>query len=560
MKWWTLQQFRSRNARTRLAAVAKLSRAEAAGLIDPLSELLADSDPEVRIAVSAALAQTNEALAAVRMGARLYKEPDAKVKVALVQGMASMPGDKANQFLVDALSDPAGEVGWHAAKGLQSLRWQPASDTERAAWLLASNQFDDAVNCGPAAAEPLARLTKSVAFQRCIRAIEGLAKLGGSQAVKPILKCLSSDDFTVRSAAANALGELGDGRAFEPLVRALLDSQYQVALAACGSLGKMGDQRAVEPLTRVLQHSSPDVRTAAVVALGRLRDKQAAMPVIQLLKDNDPDVREAAVTALGLMGNEEAIEHLVVALIDPENSIREAASYALRRLEPYWERSEAASRGIPKLQAALKSGEYRVRHSAADALKKLGVSNDKENSLVTDGDGALRKRQAAHTILLSLLSEKDPHFRQAAAEALGRIGLASSIAPLVQRLSDTDPGVQSAAARSLEALRWHPSQNQEKARQLVALERWEDAVGMGPDAVDALTGALAWNDAKARRRVIESLVHIGGAKAVSALRALAADPVLAIREEALRALSILESNHPSPPVTNDMWGETPTIS
>lgn len=561
MQWWTVKQLRSRNPRARLAAVQKLGPDEAAALVQPLGLLLSDSDPAIRAAAAAALGGTADDKIRALAGARFAREPEPEVRLAIIKSLATQPSPRSISYFVEALTDPAGEVGWHAARALQALRWQPANGSERAAWHLAVSQFEDAVSCGPAAIEPLTRLTRSIAFQRCIRAVECLSRVGGAQAVKPLLECLISQDFTIRSAAATALGELGDGRAFEPLVHALRDSHHQVCLAACASLGKMGDQRAVEPLLKVLQHGSPDVRTAAVISLGKLRDSQAAGPVIKLLEDSDPDVREAAVTALGLIGSDMAIEPLVLCLIDSQSSIRQGTAYALRRIEPYWERSEAAARAIPRLQQALKSSEYWVRHSAADTLKKLGVSQDRESSLVTDSDGASRKRHAAHGILVSMLSESDREFRLAAAEALGRIGLADAMPPLVERLADTDRNVQTAAARSLEALRWQPATSNERARHLVALERWPELISIGVDAIEPILSVLAWNDAAARRRAMETLVQIGGPRVIASLRGLSADPVEAVREEARSVLAVLETQRPAAgKQSKDVWGETPVVS
>jgi HEAT repeat protein len=83
---------------------------------------------------------------------------------------------------------------------------------------------------------------------------------------------------------------------------------------------------------------------------------------------------------------------------------------------------------------------------------------------------------------------------------------------------------------------------------------------MGADAVEALTEVIAWNDAAARRRAIEALVQIGGARAISALRGIAADPSPAIREEAQRALAVLEKPRNSGSVDKtDAWGQTTLV-
>ena len=560
MQWWTLQQLKSRNARTRLSAVEKLAPDRDPAFLGPLVELLSDPDAPVRAAAADALGRSRSPQAVKPLAHRLSGDTDPDTRRSIIKALQEIGSPEGVPALVEALPDPVGDVGWQAARALQSLRWEPANRTERAAWHLAVGQFDDAVSFGAAAVEPLAKLTNSVAFQRCIRAVESLARVGGAQSVKPLLDCLFSKDFTIRSAAASALGEVGDARAVDPLVHALRDMHHQVCLAACISLGKMGDQRAVESLINVLQHSAPDVRTAAVAALGKLRDSQAVPPVVKLLEDSDTDAREAAATALGLIGDEQAIEHLVLSLTDPHSTVRQAAAGALRRIEPYWERSEAAMRAIPRLQIALKSNDYWVRHSAADTLKKLGVSQEHESKLLTDSDGALQKRQAAQSVLVSMLSDRDRNFRQAAAEALGRIGLADSIGRLVERLSDSERGVQFAAARSLETLRWQPSRAPEKARQLVALEKWSEAAAIGAEAVDAVVSTLAWNDALIRRRAIDTLVQIGGAKAISALRAIAADPQPAVSNDALSGLAVLEADGPLFTERQDAWGAVPTVS
>jgi HEAT repeat protein len=393
---------------------------------------------------------------------------------------------------------------------------------------LANDQFDTAITFRNAAIEPLIKVAQGTSFHRSIRAVEALAIVGGAQAVKPILDCLQSGDYTVRSAAATALGEIGDARALEPLIHALRDQQHQVCLAACISLGKLADERAAESVIAALQHNAPDVRAAAVETLGKLRAPTAVPALVQSLRDPDHDVREGASRALGIIDDEGAIEQLVVTLTDTQSSVRQAAAAALCRIQPNWDRTEGALRAIPALQLALKSTEYWVRHSAADILKKLGLSNEKESPLVRDSDGAQKKRIAAQKILFAILTDRDRAFRQAAAETLGRMGFNDSIAPLVERLSDPDRGVKRAAARSLEILRWQTDHSSNKARQLVALERWSDAAALGNDAVEAIVEAFGWNDSLAMGSALEALTQIGTPKALSALNSvMAQNPALA---------------------------------
>jgi len=547
MQWWTLQQLKSKNASTRLAAVEKIGRQGPAVFVETLALCLSDPDERVRASAAEALGQSRKDDAVPPLIQCLLKDGSPEARRAAAKALEETAHPKALPALVEALGDPVGDVGWQAAHALKTLEWSPASESEQAAWHLALGQFDAAVGCGSAAVEPLAKLAHSVAFHRCIRAVEALARVGGAPVVKPLLDALVNKDSTVRSAAANALGQVGDARAVDPLLHALKDGNDQVRLCACVSLSKMGDERAVEPIITLLDHKSPDVRAAAAEALGKLADARAAQPLIARLADPDTEVREHSANSLGFIGETQAIAHLVVSLTDPQSTVRAASAGALRRIEPYWERSEAAHQAIPTLQGALKHKEYWVRHSAAEVLKKLGRSQAEETALLTNTDGARQKRQAARAVLLGLLADRDREFRQAAAEALGRIGAPDSPESLAALLSDSDRGVQFAAARSLENLRWQPAHPADRARHLVALEKWPEAAAVGPDAVPALAAACAWNEPQARRRAIEALVRIGGPSVASALRGLAASRFEETRAEALAALAALEQAAPPPP-------------
>jgi HEAT repeat protein len=537
MQWWTLKQLKSASAKARLAAVEKLGAEGDTALIEPLTHLLSDPDATVRAASARALGRIQSEEAADPLFTCLRAEPDAEVRRAVIKAIPETGSPRGIPLLVEALGDPCGEVGWQAAQALKALRWEPFDDAQRAALHLASNQFDAAIALGSAAIAPLIKAAQGSSFHRSIKAVEALAIVGGAQAVKPILDCLQSSDYTVRSAAATALGEIGDARALEPLIAALRDANHQVCLAACISLGKISDERAVEPVIGALQHRAPDVRTAAVETLGKLRSALAVPSLFEGLRDEDTDVRAGAAASLGLIGDEAAIEPLVGALTDPQTIVRQAAAAALCRIQPHWESTEGAARAIPVLQLALRSSEYWVRHSAGEILKKLGLASQKESPLITDSDGARKKRSVAQEILFGMLDDRDRAFRQAAAETLGRMGLAESISRLVERLCDTDRGVKRAAARALELLRWQADQLSNKARQLVALERWSDAAALRDDAVDALTEAAVWRDPLACRCATKALAQIGTEKAFSHLRALATEFPDSIDDDVMASLA-----------------------
>ena len=152
------------------------------------------------------------------------------------------------------------------------------------------------------------------------------------------------------------------------------------------------------------------------------------------------------------------------------SSVRALATTALRRLDRNWEKSAAAKRAIPELRAALKHKEYWVRQAAADALAKIGEMRPVEPSLAHLLDPGLMRRQSAAEILLRLLSDFDGDLRQAAAEALGRIGDQKAVPALVPALHDASQWVARAAARALRSLQWTPANDEDRARHELLLQ------------------------------------------------------------------------------------------
>jgi HEAT repeat protein len=538
MMWLTVSHLKSLSANVRLGAVQKIAASEDSSLGDSLIPLLGDKDKKVRIAAAEAVGRLRCQVSIPALE-RCIRDPDVEIRMAAIKGLKTIRLPECAPGLVEALVDPVAEVAGHAAAALRQLHWEPSTPAEAASWRVALGEFDAAVAYGLDAVEPLVRLTRNAPFHLVIRAVEALPRTGDPQVVKPLLECLRHQDDIVRSATATALGHLGDARAVEPLMGVLRDRNQQVAQAACGALSKLCDRRAVEQVVTLLGSESPDLRGTAAETLGNLRDTQAVEPLINLLKDSAKPVREAAVNALGMLQDNRAIESLVRALTDGEGVIRIAAIRALRLVDPYWERSEQALKMVPELQQCLRSREYWVRQAAAEALAKLGQAQPQNSALVTERDGSSQKRHVTGEILKQMLSDVDRDFRQAAAEALGRMNLTDITESLVARLEDRDRGVQMAAAKSLEILRWHPADEVQQAHYAVALEKWSDVARLGTAAIDALANVLSWGETTPRRRAIEALVQIGGPQAESALVTMAAHADEEVKADARSALTLL---------------------
>jgi HEAT repeat protein len=382
---------------------------------------------------------------------------DGAVRAAVVDAIGGRPEPAAEAMLVDALSDPLEVVRRRAASALAARSWEPGTEAQRAALWTAQGDLQKAASLGGAAVGPLARVLGEGVYYRSVAAIGALRQIGNAEAIQALLGSLFAAEPQVRAAAAGALAEAADRRAVKPLIGLLRDPDAHVCAEAAEALGRLGDPEAAGPLLAGLGHSSWEVRRALLVALGRLGHARGFDAVAGLLKDRHRDVRESAVAVLEVLGPERAVECLVPMLKDEEERVRAQAGAALRRLDPAWEKSEAARRAVPELRAALKHREYWVRQAAADALGKIGERQAVEPRLAGLFAQAQLRRQSLVDIVRDLLADWDPDLRRAGAQVLGRLGDPRAIEWLVERLNDPEIGVRRSAAGALRQFHWAPT-------------------------------------------------------------------------------------------------------
>ena len=180
--------------------------------------------------------------------------------------------------------------------------------------------------------------------------------------------------------------------------------------------------------------------------------------LIKGLDDSDEDVREACAMALGNLGSPEAIRPLVLALRDSTSSMRRISVAALSRIDEDWTSTADAHAAALELKAHFSDLETDVRFFVHNLL--LGMEAAKETSQMqkkvatADSDTSLHgnKRRLAVSLFFGLLTDADRDLRQAAAEALGRIGDARAVSSLTRLLGDADTDVRMAAEQSIRAL------------------------------------------------------------------------------------------------------------
>ncbi|MGV3757049.1 MAG: HEAT repeat domain-containing protein [Verrucomicrobiota bacterium] len=543
MLWWTLQQLKSKDAKTRLVAVEKLAAMEDVSVLDPLLAALGDTDPGVRRLTVSALGKLKDERAANPLVKALH-DRDAAVREAAAEALREIGDKRAMEPLVAALKDESSGVRWRAASALDSLGWSPANDTQKALQLVALGKLDKAAQLGSAAIEPLIASLKTSVYYKRMQAVEALAWIGDPKVLKPLTEALKDEDSNVRAKAVEGLASLGDGRAVEPLILTLRDQDTRVRATAIDALSKLGDARAIDPLAKLLKDDAWDVRMAAVEALGKFKDSRVILHLVNCLKDKDRDPRLAAVISIGKIGDAAAIEHIVLSLTDEHDQIRQTAASVLRRLNKEWEKSAEAKQAATALRQRAQSTDYWVRQAAAEVLTKIGEveaaqESELETKLSKAADPMQARKQTTLEALLISLDDSDRDLRHAAAEVLGRLAEKRAAAALEKHIQDKDEAVRKAAAKSLQNVGWEPKDQASRARQLVLLEKWDEAAAVGEPAIAALTEAAASRLSNTRGAAVQALAKISSAKAAEPLATRLADDTPAIRKTAAQALQKL---------------------
>jgi HEAT repeat protein len=167
---------------------------------------------------------------------------------------------------------------------------------------------------------------------------------------------------------------------------------------------------------------SPDENTRRYAAedLGDSDDAGAVGPLVGALSDSSPAVREAAMDSLTRIGGEPVVRAVLPALGSEHVPLRNAACFLL---------GELGETAVGPLAELLDDRNKDVRLFAIDTLARIGS-------------------RSAETAIVRALEDAEVNVAAAAAGALGQIGAASSVEPLIAALK-ADSWVRCAAAKSL---------------------------------------------------------------------------------------------------------------
>jgi HEAT repeat protein/cyclophilin family peptidyl-prolyl cis-trans isomerase len=328
------------------------------------------------------------------------------------------------------------------------------------------------------------------------------------------------------------------------LTRMLTDEEARVRRRAALAIGRVGLGDGVTPLLGMLADPDPEVRQMAAFALGLLHDTRARDPLAAALTDPSPLVQGSAAEALGLIGDAAAADALGTfiaqivesgALAQPpgeDDDVRRdtptaacrLAIYALVRLKAYPQLAAAVldARGQPTVRwwpVAFALQRLEDTRAFPALLTLAREANPYTRAFAVKGLAALKDR-AALPVLTPLLSSGERSVLIETVRALGRIGDASAVQPLLRIIGDAaaDPHVRLEAVGALGGLHQ-------------------------PEVGDALLDVLADPSPAVRAAALRSLAAFDRENFVTVLSGLDPDPHWNVRAALATVLGTLPAEN-----------------
>jgi HEAT repeat protein len=135
----------------------------------------------------------------------------------------------------------------------------------------------------------------------------------------------------------------------------------------------------------------------------------------------------------------------------------------LSRIDENWSSSEEARAAVEELKSDLRNKNPQVRQNASRTLASLGQLDANEVAAAPDTEepsapAPEKNRKLVVSLFIATLCDTDRDLRQAAAEALGRLGDRRAESSLARALRDGDAGVRLSAEQALHSLGVVPDQ------------------------------------------------------------------------------------------------------
>lgn len=508
------------------------------------------------------------------MTTELLDCPDEAVRLRAVEALAS---DAPISLLVRALGDRSWRVR-QAAVGVFVHRRGPEA-IRAALHAMREDHLDLGVlnsaiqvltQTGVDTLESLVAFLADADPQLRTCAVLTLGSQADPRAVPALMRALNDPDTNVRYHVIEALGQLRAGVAADALAVIAESRDFSLAFPALDALASIGDSRVAYRLTPLLQDEL--LQTAALDALGRLGDEEVVAPLTELL--NTPgaptvavaralaalyDRHEAAyrkggyIAALARQGvNPTGVRNLLDALDEARGSELQALALVLGWLESTaLERTLAQLLGRPASRTEVIEALVRKGPRVTELLiEQLGAEDRETRQAAVLALGRIGDARAVPPLLAALSADEE--LAVGTAGALAMIGDREAYLPLLGLLGHGDAAVRRAAISALNSL-GHPEMGKDIAALLrdprpLVRESAVKIVGyVGyPDCADLLLECCRDPHEAVRRAAVESLPSLAGAQALAPLSRALKDEAVHVRAAAARALGQVEGEEAWP--------------
>ena len=482
---------------------------------------------------------------------------DARLAGPAARVLAAVRNPEAERALIRALGPASKGAALSIAQALGDMR---SGAAVKSLLPLASGQDADVrrvtisalANIGDPAAQPILALTTVTAssFARAQGAslyllfARRLFESGKGETAAGICEDFIANytlpgESQIRAAALTLFAEIRGPSVLDALLEAAESPDRAFRAKALELTAAIPGESVTSRLAEKAAQAAPDVQADIVALLGRRGDKSALPAVRERLKSEDKAVRLAAISAAARLGGAGILDELWTLLAagdeDQVRAVRDAlagfptelvvpeaaamfaeAPPAARAalIELFAERRARAYTGLVLAQAA--SENATVRKAALAALEVLARGEDvpKIVELILASSSAPETTLLQNALVAAANEGPDPEKRAEAVLAslyrapvekrgdlirpLARIGGASALAYVAEKLADPEPPVRAAA--------------------LYALSNWEGVAALD----DLFKAARSVPDRRTRYMAVQGIARLAGGAGLSDERKLAA--------------------------------------
>ena len=294
-------------------------------------------------------------------------------------------------------------------------------------------------------------------------ACKRLAIYGSAEAAPELAKLLSDDSLA--SWARIALEAIPGSKVDEALRKASETLQGRLLIGTINSIGVRRDAGAVETMNNRLKDKDADVASAAAVALGRIGNSAATQILRKAIVSSPVNVRSAVAEGCVLCAERSLREGNATLAIEIYDDVRKAEVPMQRIVEAT--RGAIVARkqdGIPLLLENLRSTEkvlFQVALKAAREMsgREVDTALATELALAAPDRAALviqamadRKETVSLPAIVKASGAGPKLVRLSAINALGRVGNATCVSPLLGIAGEADTELSEAAMTALAEL------------------------------------------------------------------------------------------------------------